>query len=715
MPPGDSYRAHPPHESTRHGSGGLPLRVIAWLMIAPAVLALVVLGGSVLASSRTSPETVVAGVALLLVIVSALFAARALLTSLTRLRDSALTAANRVLPERLERLRDPRGLGERTPEEFVRDAADPVGVPGHDELGQVAYAVNTMYREALLSGARQAVLRGEVNAMVFSLARRSQTLVDKMAGVLAEIEHAETDPSRLTRLFELDRLVTRMRRNDENMLILAGVDSAPPHPDYLLLTELVEQARREVEQHSRVDPGTVDNDVAIAAYAAGDVVRLIAELIDNATRFSPPTAPVLVDGRRIGDYVLIEIEDRGLGMPPSQLAAHNERLANPPAADVSDCRMMGLAVVARLAERHQIRVTLRANSGSGTVVSVTLPTALLVLPNWRGPRELPRRPVQELPSAAPPGWPLLTGRPAGAGSAPAELPSGPGALPPHSHALPAGSSARPADGTARPTDRTTRPADETVTRRGAGGPDPLGFDPLGPLARRTGGPLELTGAAPTGQRPDAPVAGDGDEPVIFKEMQARWFGVPKSPPGTAVPAAGEDGAAAMARADGAAADGAAADGSAGPAGAGRPAKGTESTGLGNGRPGRRPGSIPGPRSPVGVGAGRQAAPGRSGREGSAEHMDDEYGWRSAGDDGWRAAVAAASPRIAGVTGAGLPRRTPAAQLVPGAVAAEPASGRRDPDEVRGVLSAYHRGVQRGRDGSDAQSPGHPRSAEEERH
>jgi signal transduction histidine kinase len=667
------------------------------LIIAPAVLALVLLGGAVLATGRASADTVVAAVALLLVVVFGLLGAQSVLGALTRLRDSSLTAANRVLPERIERLREPRELGDRTPEELVRDVADPVNVDVHDELGQVAYAVNTMYREALRSAAEQARQRGEVNTMVFSLARRSQALVDKMAGVLREIERAETDPERLTRLFELDRLATRMRRNDENMLILAGVDSTPPRDTYMLLTELVEAAQGEVEQHGRVDPGTVDDDVAVAAPAAGDVVRLIAELIDNATRFSAPSTAVLVDGRRIGDYVLIEIEDRGLGMSPSVLEGYNQRLAAPPPADVSDCRMMGLAVVARLAERHQIRVTLRANADSGTVASVTLPTALLVLPQRHFDRALPRPRMPELPAAAPPGWPLAgtptAGRPAHQGV----LPGGPGALPARTHALPAGPSRPSGDRWALPAGTPAHAAGDHLrpAAHASGNGTLPRHSELGPaLALPSGdgrGGLALPDG--NGRVPDGgPVVGDGDEPVIFKEMQARWFGVPQpprtDPPQAAVPAAE-------------------------PVGTGWP------LGAAPGRTGQ-PGTAAVAGNAVAGHSGTAGSPGTAGNSGvagkeSPDFMDDEYGWRSAADDGWRAASAAAQPRSAGTTDSGLPRRRPAAQLVPGAVPAEAPAGRRDPDEVRGTLAAYHRGVQRGRGGGEAQSSGHPRSADEEMH
>lgn len=146
------------------------------MIIAPAILALVVLASAALADGRASGETVVAALGLLLVVVLALVATQRLVGQLTRLRDSALTAANRVLPERIEQIRASRDPSGRTPEELIRDAADPVAVPAHDELGQVAYAVNTMYQEALRAAAGQARQRGELDTLVSGLARRSQAL-----------------------------------------------------------------------------------------------------------------------------------------------------------------------------------------------------------------------------------------------------------------------------------------------------------------------------------------------------------------------------------------------------------------------------------------------------------------------------------------------------------------------------------------------------------
>ena len=191
----------------------------------------------------------------------------------------------------------------------------------------MALAFNVVHREAVRVAAEQAALRTSVSAMFLNLARRSQTLVDRMIGELDAIERGEEDPKRLAQLFELDHLATRMRRNDENLLVLAGADSAAPRRDDALVVDVLRAAQSEVELYNRIEFGTVDTDISVAAHAVNDVVRLVAELLDNATRFSPPNTTVVADGRRIRDYVLIQIEDRGLGLTDEQLDSLNRRLA----------------------------------------------------------------------------------------------------------------------------------------------------------------------------------------------------------------------------------------------------------------------------------------------------------------------------------------------------------------------------------------------------
>ncbi|MFY1635933.1 nitrate- and nitrite sensing domain-containing protein [Solwaraspora sp. WMMB335] len=362
-------------------------------------------------------ESILVLIALVLAIVLAVVLARSLNSSLRRLREGAMSVAHRDLPAAVAKLRDVNDLNDRGPEEIVRSLRDPIRLPNRDEVGQVGQAFNVVHREAVRIAAEQAALRASVSAMFLSLARRSQTLVDKMIGELDAIERGEEDPKRLAQLFQLDHLATRMRRNDENLLVLAGADSTAPRREDALLVDALRAAQSEVELYNRIEFGTVDTDILISAHAVNDVVRLVAELLDNATRFSPPTTTVVADARRLRDYVLIQVEDRGLGLSEEQLDNLNRRLAEPSTMDVSAFRLMGLAVVSRLAGRYGIRVELRRNIDGGTVAQVTLPNSILVLPQRtrepvmsRGRPALPAEPISAAPTSG--GWSPISGPPA---------------------------------------------------------------------------------------------------------------------------------------------------------------------------------------------------------------------------------------------------------------------------------------------------------------
>src|SRR2546421_2120138 len=342
-------------------------------------------------------ESIVVLLTIALAIAVAFALARALSRSLSKLRQGAMDVVHRELPNAVARLRDVRELGEASPDEVAAQLEDPVRIDSRDEIGEVAQAFNMVHREAVRVAAEQAALRTSVSSMFLNLARRSQALVDRMIGELDAIERGEEDPKRLAQLFQLDHLATRMRRNDENLLVLAGADSGSPRRENALLADVRRAAQSEVELYNRIEFGVVDLDVSVISHAVNDVVRLAAELFDNATRFSPPDSAVVVGGRPIGDYVLIQIEGRGLGMSQEQMNMLNERLAEPPTVDVAAFRMMGLAVVSRLASRYRIKVELRPNPDGGTITGVTLPTGVLVLPRLRGREPVLTRPRQPLP------------------------------------------------------------------------------------------------------------------------------------------------------------------------------------------------------------------------------------------------------------------------------------------------------------------------------
>ena len=639
---------------------------------------------------------------LIVAVALAVILARSLNLSLRRLREGALAVANRDLPDSVARLRDARTLGESGADEIVRQLRDPIRLSNRDEIGQVAQAFNVVHREAVRIAAEQAALRTSVSAMFLNLARRSQSLVDRMIGELDSIERTEEDPKRLARLFELDHLATRMRRNDENLLVLAGADSSAPRREDALLVDALRASQSEVELYNRIEFGTVDTDIAIAALAVNDVVRLIAELLDNATRFSPPTTTVVADARRIRDYVVIQVEDRGLGMSEEQMDQLNRRLTETPDVDVAAFRLMGLAVVARLASRYGIRVELRANLEGGTVAQVILPSSIVVMPH-RGTTALPSGGhVPELGAAPFGGWDASAARAATA-TLPAISPSGPPVpvsspepwhdQPSHPQ-LPVFPSQRPAAAPGptpnRPPlpTRAARPVTaQTSTTMNGFTPAPMAPTPA-PAEPDTGSwGAALAAMPPVPAQPVQAPAEERNDAPIFVQMQQSWFrghdtavteewGMPTAgyapPPNKSIVVA--------------------------TASAERPASSPPAPSA----PPAAPVRTPAPAAPA------PAATGHNGPPVPRQRAAAEDRWKTAADEGWKRAMAAAEPVDAGTTRSGLPKRVPQAQLVPGGVQSEPRNqNRRSPDEVRGLLSAYHRGVQRGRTDGSAENSGFP--------
>ncbi|MGC9668005.1 nitrate- and nitrite sensing domain-containing protein [Planosporangium sp. 12N6] len=316
-----------------------------------------------------------------LLMLSIMFAwgvARSMARSLRELRHGALTVAQYGLPQAVARLRDPQLASQASPQQLAAQIAEPLPVRSNDEFGQVAEAFNAVHLEAVRTAAEQAALRASVATMFVNLARRSQILVDRLIGHLDRLERGEEDPDRLAELFQLDHLATRMRRNDENLLVLAGADSTRIQREPAPLMDVLRAAQSEVEHYTRIEFGMIDRDIEIAAQSVNDMVHLIAELLDNATAFSPPDSAVMVEARRVGDRAVLLVEDRGIGISPDQLRELNDRLANPPMVDVAVSRMMGLVVVARLAARHGVKIELRPARERGTVADLTLPASVLV-------------------------------------------------------------------------------------------------------------------------------------------------------------------------------------------------------------------------------------------------------------------------------------------------------------------------------------------------
>ncbi|MEV6174724.1 nitrate- and nitrite sensing domain-containing protein [Streptomyces sp. NPDC051954] len=320
--------------------------------------------------SESEREAIISGALILLVLgvslVGAFVVARSMIRSLRRLQETATKVAQDRLPELVKQ------LSESDPQD-VDTSVESVGVHSKDEIGKVAAAFDDVHREAVRLAAEQALLRGNVNAMFTNLSRRSQGLIQRQLSLISELESREADPDQLSSLFKLDHLATRMRRNGENLLVLAGEEPGRRWTRPVPLVDVLRAAASEVEQYERIELAAVPT-TEVAGRVVNDLVHLLAELLENATSFSSPQTKVKVTGHALPDgRVLIEIHDTGIGLSPEDLAAINERLASPPTVDVSVSRRMGLFVVGRLSQRHGIRIQLRPSDSGGTTALVMLP------------------------------------------------------------------------------------------------------------------------------------------------------------------------------------------------------------------------------------------------------------------------------------------------------------------------------------------------------
>ncbi|MFE0513361.1 nitrate- and nitrite sensing domain-containing protein [Streptomyces sp. NPDC058964] len=350
--------------------------------------------------NATERDAIVSGALILIVLgvslVGAFVVARSMIRSLRRLQETATKVAQDRLPELVKQ------LSESDPQD-VDTSVESVGVHSRDEIGQVAAAFDDVHREAVRLAAEQALLRGNVNAMFTNLSRRSQGLIQRQLSLISELESREADPDQLSSLFKLDHLATRMRRNGENLLVLAGEEPGRRWTRPVPLVDVLRAAASEVEQYERIELAAVPT-TEVAGRVVNDLVHLLAELLENATSFSSPQTKVKVTGHALPDgRVLIEIHDTGIGLSPEDLAAINERLASPPTVDVSVSRRMGLFVVGRLSQRHGIRIQLRPSDSGGTTALVMLPVDVA-----QGGKK---------PAPGKPGAPAATGGPAAAQAA----------------------------------------------------------------------------------------------------------------------------------------------------------------------------------------------------------------------------------------------------------------------------------------------------------
>ncbi|MGO4617505.1 nitrate- and nitrite sensing domain-containing protein [Nocardia sp. 2YAB30] len=287
------------------------------------------------------------------------------------LRGETLALADDGLPDMMRRLR----AGE-----LVDPAEEtPLLDYGHDEIGQVAKAFGRAHAAAVAGAVTEARTREGVKAVFLNIAHRSQIVVHQQLEILDEAERGQEDPALLDTFFRLDHLATRERRNAENLVILGGGQPGRQWRNPVDLIALVRSAIGETLDYSRVRLAR-QPEVQIVGSAVADLIHLLAELIDNATSFSPPQSRVEVSGNVVGKGVVVEIEDQGMGMPADELTKANEMLRNPPdfgvAALSADSRL-GLFVVAQLGVRYGVSVRLVESDYGGIRAIVLIPSALI--------------------------------------------------------------------------------------------------------------------------------------------------------------------------------------------------------------------------------------------------------------------------------------------------------------------------------------------------
>ena len=296
---------------------------------------------------------------------------RSITRPLRALTRQATDMANHRLPDAvLDILDTPLGDDVTVPK------VEPITVKTRDEVADVADALNTVQDSALDLAVEQAVLRRNIADSFVNLGRRNQNLLGRQLDFITELEHNETDPDTLANLFRLDHLATRMRRNAESLLVLAGIDPPRKWAAPVRITDAIRAALGEVEDYQRVTVRTVEATTIVGS-AAADLAHLLAELIENALIFSPPDQTVEIRGRSQGGGYTLAIIDSGLGMPPEELSRANRRLAGAESFTIAPSKYLGHYVAGNLAARHNINVTLHNSPGHGITATINLPPTLL--------------------------------------------------------------------------------------------------------------------------------------------------------------------------------------------------------------------------------------------------------------------------------------------------------------------------------------------------
>ncbi|MFD3680751.1 nitrate- and nitrite sensing domain-containing protein [Streptomyces sp. NPDC058613] len=402
-------------------------------------------------------------IALIVSLVLSVRIGRELIRDLSRLRKDAHEASGVRLPGVMRRL----AAGEHVDVETEAPRLE----YEKDEVGQVGQALNTLQRAAVEAAVKQAELRRGVSEVFVNLARRNQVLLHRQLTLLDTMERRTEDTEELADLFRLDHMTTRMRRHAEGLVILSGAAPSRQWRKPVQLMDVVRAAVAEVEDYERIEVRRLPR-LGIAGPAVADVTHLVAELLENATVFSPPHTAVQVHGERVANGFTLEIHDRGLGMNPDALLDANLRLAETPEFELSDTDRLGLFVVSRLAQRHAVKVVLQPSPYGGTTAVVFLPVALLT----------------EAPDTNGTGIRLNAGVGAGMAGKPGK-PGRPGAIPSERNAPAVG---RAPSGRALPAAELRGPVELEA---------PIGLDGLDDPAVVDGTTTGITGLAGVGGRP----------------------------------------------------------------------------------------------------------------------------------------------------------------------------------------------------------------------
>jgi signal transduction histidine kinase len=709
-------------------------------------------------------NTVLSLLLLIVVILFTVFVARSMIRPLRKLRADALEIAGTKLPEMVRRLSESEG-GDDSVE------IEPIGVTSTDEIGEVARAFDQVHREAVRLAADEAMLRGNLNAMFVNLSRRSQSLIERQLTLIDNLEQSEQDPDRLSSLFRLDHLATRMRRNSENLLVLAGHEGARKWSQPVPLVDVLRAAVSEIEQYERVVLN-VQPGIQVIGQAVNDVVHLVAEIVENATTFSPEDTQVYVTGQPLtSGGVLLDITDNGVGISEQEMAHANWRLDNPPVVDVAVSRRMGLFVVGRLAARHGVRVRLRHAQSGGLTALIWLPESVAATESAAPMGRLRKFEADDY--APPPS--LSAPTPSGAvgggfGGPQSSFGLGPGSGGPGSGGPGSGGPGFGGPGAGGPalgspslgTPSLGGPSGGGQGMPNASGPA-TGGGPGGAAARmtrlsgggNTGGGAPFGGATTAGGfsgNSGAPGAGGvpgfgggdsgqggGGNPLPTRQpgsSQARGGGLAGGSDTGSVFGRGSGGSGTRGGGDFGAADtssfdggftGGFADNGFGDAPVPAPGSGSGPTQMpgGGGLPAIGGSDGSSVTVPPSVAPGQEARlpifdslesdwfrrSGTSGSSGSgaagAATATADGGWNSPADEGWRAARVASAPNADEETNAGLPKRVPRANLVPGSVggagehagagqATDSAPPVRSADQIRSRMASFQRGVREAR-------------------